>query len=78
MEWEEALLIAWGEEMPQQPAKYYRQKAARARQMADGVTTRAMKTRLLDEAFHCEELAATADRLAKPQGFETQSIEMAC
>jgi hypothetical protein len=78
MEWEEALLIAWGGEMPQQPANYYRQKAARARQMADGVTTRAMKTRLLDEAFHCDELAATADRLAKPQGFETQSIEMAC
>jgi hypothetical protein len=76
MEWEEALLVAWGGEMPQQPAKYYRRKAARARQMADGVTTRAMKTRLLDEAFHYDELAATADRFAKAQGFEAQSIEM--
>ena len=69
MEWEEALLVAWGGEMPQQPAKYYRRKAARARQMADVVTTRAMKTRLLDEAFHYDELAATADRFAKAQGF---------
>jgi hypothetical protein len=55
--------------MPQQPAKYYRRKAARARQMADVVTTRAMKTRLLDGAFHYDELAATADRFAKAQGF---------
>jgi hypothetical protein len=78
MEWEEALLVAWGGQMPQQPAKYYRRKAARARQMADVVTTRAMKTRLLDEAFHYDELAATADRFAKATGFETQSIEMAC
>jgi len=76
MEWEEAFLVAWGGEMPQQPAKYYRRKAARARQMADGVTTRAMKTRLLDEAFHYDELAATADRFAKAQGFEARSIEM--
>jgi hypothetical protein len=53
--------------------------------MADGVTTRAMKTRLLDEAFHYDGLAATADRVcessmlfAKAQCFEAQSIEMAC
>ena len=60
MEWEEALLAAWGEEIPQ-PASYYRSKAARARQIAEGVTTRAMKARLLDEAVHCDRLAADAD-----------------
>ena len=78
MEWEEALLVAWGGEMPQQPAKYYRRKAARARQMADGDTTRAMKTRLFDEAVHYDEPSATADRFAKAKCFEAQSTEMAC
>jgi hypothetical protein len=78
MEWEEALLTASGGEIPQQPAAYYRRKASRARQMADGVTTRAMKTLLLDQAFHYDELAAAADRFAKAPGFETQSSEMAC
>jgi hypothetical protein len=47
MEWEDALLKAWGGEIPPQPATYYRRKAARARQVAEGVTTRAMKARLL-------------------------------
>jgi len=61
MEWEDALLRAWGGEIPQ-PATYYRRKAARARQVAEGVTTRAMKARLLDEAVHCDQLAADADR----------------
>jgi len=61
MEWEEALLRAWDEEVPQ-PASYYRRKAARARQIAEGVTTRAVKARLLDEAVHCDRLAADADR----------------
>jgi hypothetical protein len=60
MEWEEALLRAWDEEISQ-PASYYRRKAARARQIAEGVTTRAMKARLLDEAVHCDRLAANAD-----------------
>ena len=78
MEWEEALLVAWGAEMPQQPAEYYRRKATRARQMAAGVTTRAMKTRLLDEAGHYDELASTVDRLARDPTFETQTLEMAC
>jgi hypothetical protein len=41
--------------------------------MADGVTTRAMKTRLLDEAFHYDALAATADRIAKAQGFDSRN-----
>jgi hypothetical protein len=61
MEWEEALLEAWGGEIPQ-PASYFRRKAARARQIAEGVTTRAVKERLLDEAVHYDQLAADADR----------------
>jgi len=63
MEWEEALLRAWGEDIPQS-ATYYRRKAARARQIPEGVTTRAVKARLLDEAAYCDELAADADRAA--------------
>ena len=62
MEWEEALLGAWNEETPAQSAAYYRRKAVLARQIAEEVTTRAMKTRLLDEAAHFERLAADADR----------------
>ena len=62
MEWEEALVGACGGEiLPHAPA-YYRRKAARAPQLAEGVTTRAMKARLLDEAVHCDQLAADADR----------------
>ena len=62
MEWEEALVGAWGGEKPPHAAAYYRRKAARARQIAEGVTTRAMKARLLDEAVHCDQLAVDADR----------------
>ena len=62
IEWEEALLRAWGGEIPPQSAAYYRRKAAQARQIAEGVTTQAMKARLLDEAVHCDQLAANADR----------------
>ena len=61
MEWEEALVGAWGGEVSPHSAAYYRRKAARARQIAEGVTTRAMKARLLDEAVHCDRLAADAD-----------------
>jgi hypothetical protein len=63
MEWDEALLRAWGGEIPQ-PASYYRRKAALARQAAEGVTTRAMKTLLLDEALHCDQLAADVESVA--------------
>ena len=63
MEWEEALLRAWDEEIPQS-ATYYRRRAARARQIAEGVTTQAIKARLLNEAVQCDELAADADRAA--------------
>ena len=49
-EWEKALLMAWGAEMPMPSAAFYRRKAARARQVAQGVTTRAMKAKLLEDA----------------------------
>ena len=60
MEWEEALLSAWEGEIPQS-ATYYRRRAARARQIAEGVTTRAVRARLLDDAACYDRLAANAD-----------------
>jgi hypothetical protein len=62
MEWEEALLMAWGGEMPPHPAAYYRRQAARARRVVEGATTKAEKARLRDHADHYDELAAKADR----------------
>ena len=64
MEWEEALVAAWGGEIPPHSPAYYPRQAARARQVGEGVTTRAMKARLLDEAVHYDRLAADADRAA--------------
>jgi hypothetical protein len=52
-------------DLPPQPAEYYRRKAARARQVAEGVTTRAIKARLL-------ELAVEYDRLADGTESATQ------
>jgi hypothetical protein len=49
-----------------QPADYYRRKAARARQVAEGVTTRAVKTRLLDLAVEYDRLADGADTATRP------------
>ena len=63
MEWEEALLTAWGGETLPHQAAYYRRQAARARRLAEGATTRAVKGRLLDDAGHYDELADKADRL---------------
>ena len=63
MEWEEALLGSWGGAIPVHPAAYYQRKAARARLVAEEATTRAVKARLLDEAAHCDRLAAAADCL---------------
>jgi len=65
MEWEEALLVAWGGESPLRPAAFYRRQAARARRIAEVVTTRAMKVRLLDDATQYDELAAKADRIGE-------------
>jgi hypothetical protein len=64
MEWEEALLRAWGGGVTPHSAAFYRRNAVRARQVAESVTTRAMKARLLDEAVHCDQLAADAQRVA--------------
>jgi hypothetical protein len=53
-----------------QPAEYYRRKAARARQVAEGVTTRAIKLRLLDLALEYDRLAAGAESATRPsEGF---------
>ena len=65
MEWEEALLRVWEEGVTPQSAAYYRRNAVRARQVAEEVTTRAMKARPLDEAVHCDQLAAAAERMAE-------------
>jgi hypothetical protein len=64
MEWEEALLRAWGGEVTPQSAAYYRRNAVRAQQAAEGVTTRALKTRPLDEAVQCDQLAVDAELVA--------------
>jgi hypothetical protein len=65
MEWEEALLGSWGGAIPAYPAAYYRRKAVRARQVAKEATTRAVRARLLEEAAHCDHLAAAADGLTE-------------
>ncbi len=44
-------------DVPPEPAEYYRRKAARARQVAEGVTTRAIKARLLELALEYDRLA---------------------
>jgi len=49
-----------------QPADYYRRKAARAREVAAGVTTRAVKARLLDLAVEYDRLADGADSATRP------------
>jgi uncharacterized protein (DUF2252 family) len=61
MEWEEALLTAWGGAIPPHAAAYYRRQAARARRVAEGATTQAVKARLLDDAGQYDELAAKVD-----------------
>jgi hypothetical protein len=53
-------------ELSPQPADYYRRKAARARQVAEGVTTRAVKARLLDMALEYDRLADGADSATRP------------
>ena len=65
MEWEEALLIARGGVSPSHASDYYRRKASHVRQVADEVTTRAVKSRLLNAAAQYDELAADADRAAE-------------
>jgi hypothetical protein len=56
-----------------QPADYYRRKAARAREVAEGVTTRAVKARLLDLAVEYDRLADGADSATRsPADFSGQ------
>jgi hypothetical protein len=57
--------MAWGAEIPPHPAAYHRRKAARARQVAEEVTTRVMKAKLLDEAAHYDLLATEADGIVE-------------
>ena len=54
--------MARGGEIPPHPAAYYRRQAARARRVAEGATTQAVKARRFDDAGHYDELAAKADR----------------
>jgi hypothetical protein len=51
---------------PPEPAEYYRRKAARARQVAEGVTTRAIKARLLELALEYERLADGTGTATRP------------
>jgi len=66
LEWEEGLRRMWGGEIPPHPAAYYRRQAERAREIAEEVTTRTIKARLLNDAVHFDQLAATADFIAIP------------
>jgi len=50
---------------PTLPAKYYRRKAAEARRAAEGVTTRAVKARLLGLARDFDRPADAADSAAQ-------------
>jgi hypothetical protein len=62
MDWEEALLRCWGAETMAETATHFRLKAARAREMAAEATTRAVRTRLLDDARSFEGLAQSVDQ----------------
>jgi hypothetical protein len=53
-------------DVPPEPAEYYRRKAARARQVAEGVTTRAIKARLLELALEYDRLADGTGTGARP------------
>ncbi len=46
------------------PAEHYRREASKTRQVAEGVTTRAVKARLLDLAREFDERAKTIERAA--------------
>jgi hypothetical protein len=51
---------------PPLPADYYRRKAAEAHKAAEGVTTRAIKARLLDLARDFDRLADAAESATEP------------
>jgi hypothetical protein len=52
-------------EVQPQPAEYLRRKAVQARQQAKELTTPAIKARLLDLAFHYDQLADRAEQAAE-------------
>jgi hypothetical protein len=54
----------WADLTPQ-PADYYRRKAAQTLQAAEGLTTQAIKARLLDQALDYDRLADQAERPAE-------------
>jgi hypothetical protein len=59
------------QDTPSLPARYYRQKAAEARQAAEEATTRAIKERLNGSARDFDQLADAADgaeQTADPHG----------
>jgi len=64
MDWDDALPVVRRGEISSHPAAYYRRQAARAREIAKGVTTRAMRSRLLEEAHHFDGLAEKAENPA--------------
>jgi hypothetical protein len=78
MDWEEALLLSWGDASVQ--ADQYRHKAVRARQMAEEATTRAVRTRLLADARRYDEIALSLEPLQqtaaqkKPPESDTSDI----
>jgi hypothetical protein len=60
MDWEEALLLH-SVDGRADAATQYRQKAARAREMAQEATTRRVKARLLNDALLFDRLAKSVD-----------------
>jgi hypothetical protein len=60
--------MAGSEEPLLHPASYYRRQAVGARQIAEGVTTQAVKARLLNEARQYDQLAAKAENAAIEYG----------
>jgi hypothetical protein len=68
MEWEEALLRAWGEDSSRSSPTYYRQKADRVREMAGAATTRAVKARLFNDARRFDEIARSMDLMPTARG----------
>jgi len=62
MDLEDALLVArCGEISSHRRAAYYRRQAERTREIANGVTTRAIRSRLIEEARHFDGLAEKAE-----------------
>ena len=57
--------MAWGAEIRIPPGSLLSAQSSRARQVAEGVTTRAMEAKLLEDASHYDWLAVMGDRTAE-------------